>query len=163
VDFVVAYRDFFAFNLREELDADHVCQGLQFCAVNKTVPRGVHLAFAGDASRMTVSWLTYGTDCISLPPLLVACHASYKPSLTHVCPVLCTIASHSADGHVHRGVVIDARRLARRLRERRADNLPRDVRFPLALIATRLLIAINVCACVLCAGLATITTWCSPA
>ncbi len=61
VDFVVSYRDFFAFNLREELDADHVCQGLQFCVADKTVPRGVHVAFAGDPSRMAVSWLTYGT------------------------------------------------------------------------------------------------------
>ena len=61
MDFVVAYRDFFAFNLREELDVDHVCQGLQFCVADKTVPRGVHVAFAGDPSRMAVSWLTYGT------------------------------------------------------------------------------------------------------
>jgi hypothetical protein len=59
VNFVASHKDFFAFNLREELDVAHVCDGLQFCVPNPTAPRGVHVAFGGAASRMAVSWLTY--------------------------------------------------------------------------------------------------------
>jgi hypothetical protein len=97
-----------------------VCQGLQFCVADKTVPRGVHVAFAGDPSRMAVSWLTYGAVfLLSLISLLLWAN-------------LLTRRSHapSAHEHVDGAVVPDARWSDHRHRAWPADILPRNVSSP---------------------------------
>ena len=68
---------------------DHVCEGLQFCIPDPTVPRAVHVAFAGDTSRMAVSWLTYRTP----PPISLRHMASrLSPFAYSTPPPFCSLS-----------------------------------------------------------------------
>lgn len=59
VNLVDTYSDFLVYLVEEEAEADRVCDGLDFCIVNPTAPRFLHLAFVALPSQMSISWLTY--------------------------------------------------------------------------------------------------------